>query len=215
MSRKQAVMAILVMCTLVSGLSAVAQDEKNEVAGMVGRTIISDQGIQGATFFNPFVRSGKGLTFEGDYARHLLTTPIFRLSGEVPVAFNVDEKLNSGSDVVPKSYKQIFITPALRLNLFPSTAFSLWFSVGGGVAFFKESSELLYYGPNPGNSTTSGVLQGGIGVDVFPFRERFKHFGFRGEARDFWSGTPDLPLADTGKSRQNNYFVGGGVIWRF
>jgi hypothetical protein len=38
----------------------------------------------------------------------------------------------------------------------------------------------------------------------------------RGEVRDFWSGEPDYPLADTGKSRQhNNYFVGGGVMWRF
>jgi hypothetical protein len=214
MSRKQAVVAILV-CTFILGVSALAQDEKNELTGIVGRTIISDQGIQGATFFNPFVRSGKGLTFEGDYARHLLTTPIFRISGEVPVAFNVEEKLNSGSDVVPKSYKQIFVTPGVRLNLFPGTAVSLWFSVGGGVAFFKESNDLLYYGPNPGNSTTSGVLQGGVGLDVNPFTHRFRHFGFRGEARDFWSGTPDLPLANTSKSRQNNYLVGGGVIWHF
>jgi hypothetical protein len=32
--------------------------------------------------------------------------------------------------------------------------------------------------------------------------------------RDFWSGTPNI-LVDTGKSRQHNYFVGGGVVWRF
>ena len=211
---KQAAIAVLV-CTFVLCASASAQDEKNEVAGIVGRIFISDQGIQGATFFNPFVRSGKGLTFEGDYARHLLTTPIFRISGEVPVVFNVDEKLNSGSDVVPKSYKQIFVTPAVRLNLFPTTATSLWFSLGGGFGFFKESSDLLYYGPNPGSSTTSGVLQGGVGLDVNPFRRHLKHFGFRGEARDFWSGTPDFPLADTGKTRQHNYLVGGGVIWHF
>jgi hypothetical protein len=37
----------------------------------------------------------------------------------------------------------------------------------------------------------------------------------RGEARDFWAGEPDFPLSPTGKSRQHNYFVGGGVMWRF
>ncbi|HVI09222.1 MAG TPA: hypothetical protein VND65_13110, partial [Candidatus Binatia bacterium] len=69
--------------------------------------------------------------------------------------------------------------------------------------------------PNPGKSTTSGVLEGGVGIDLNPFQHRFSHFGFRGEARDFWSGEPDFPLADTGKKRQHNYFVGGGVIWHF
>jgi hypothetical protein len=46
-------------------------------------------------------------------------------------------------------------------------------------------------------------------------RGEFRRLGFRGQVRDFWSGTPDLPLADTGKTRQHNYFAGGGVIWRF
>ena len=53
-------------------------------------------------------------------------------------------------------------------------------------------------------------MQIGIGLDI-----RLKpRFTFRGEARDFWSGMPDI-LVDTGKSRQHNYFVGGGVVWRF
>jgi hypothetical protein len=217
MSGKRAVIAVLAMiiCIGMFGASAVAQDEKNELTGVLGRIFISDQGIHGATYFNPYVRSGKGLTFEVDYARHLITTPIVRISGEVPAVFNLDEKLGSGSDVVPSNYKQIFVTPAIRANLFPGTAASLWLSIGGGFAHFGENKDLLYYGTNPGVSTTSGVLQAGIGLDVNPFRARFRHFGFRGEARDFWSGTPDLPLADTGKTRQHNYLVGGGVIWHF
>lgn len=101
------------------------------------------------------------------------------------------------------------------MNLFPATAVSPWVSFGGGFGHFSESNNLNYYGTNPGGSSTSGVLQGGLGLDVSSFRKRFSHFSFRGEVRDFWSGTPNLPLADTGKTRQNNYFVGGGVIWHF
>jgi hypothetical protein len=211
MSGKQAVLAVLAVTMSILGASAFAQDEKNELTGMIGRTFISDQGIQGATYFNPFVRSGKGLTFEVNYARVLFSTPIYALSGEVPAVFNLDEKLNSGSNVVPSSYKQIFVTPSARLNLFPATAVSPWVSFGGGFGHFSENDTLLYGGPNPGGSTTSGVIQGGLGLDV----RVWHRFSIRGQVRDFWSGTPSLPLADTGKTRQNNYFVGGGVIYHF
>jgi hypothetical protein len=222
MSGKRAVLAVLIsgICLLVSSAAAQdnkTQDDKNELTGIFGRMFISDQGIHGpdAPSVNPFVRSGHGITFEVNYARKLLVTPIVGISAELPAVFNLDEKLGSGGDVVPPSYKQIFLTPAVRANLFPETAVSFWASVGGGFAHFSENQDLNYYGTNPGGSTTSGVLQGGAGLDLKPFRGRFKSIGFRGQARDFWSGTPDLPLADTGKTRQHNYFVGAGVIWSF
>jgi hypothetical protein len=207
----KAVIAVLVVTMSILGASAAAQDEKNELTGILGRTFISDQGIPGATYFNPFVRSGEGLTFEANYAHRFLGTSIYSVSGEVPAAFNLDEKLNSGADVVPVSYKEIFITPSVRVNLFPATAVSPWVSLGGGFGHFTENNTLVYGGPNPGGSSTTGVIQGGFGLDV----RVWHRFSIRGQVRDFWSGTPDLPLADTGKSRQHNYFVGGGVIWHF
>jgi hypothetical protein len=215
MSGKQAVIAVLALAMSILGATAAAQDEQNELTGILGRTFISDQGIQGATYFNPFVRSGKGLTFEVNYSRRLLGTSVYAISGEVPAVFNLDEDLNSGADVVPIDYKQIFVAPSLRLNLFPATAVSPWVSVGGGFARFSENTTLIYGGTNPGGSSTSGVMQAGFGLDVNPFQHRFHRFGFRLDVRDFWSGTPNLPLADTGKTRQHNFFVGGGVIWHF
>jgi hypothetical protein len=218
MSGKQAALAILLLGICTAGTYASAQDEKNELTGVIGRIFISDQGIHGpnAPSINPFVRSGRGLTFEADYARLLHVAPVFSVSAEVPAVFNLDEDLGSGGDVVPSDYRQIFVTPAVRLNLFPLTAFSPWVSLGGGFAHFTESKALNYYGTNPGGSSTSGVLEGGLGLDLNPWkRGEFRRLGFRGQVRDFWSGTPDLPLADTGKTRQHNYFAGGGVIWRF
>jgi hypothetical protein len=214
MSGKQAVIAVLAVTMSILGVRASAQDEKNELTGIIGRIFISDQGIHGpdAPQVNPFVRSGKGLTFEVNYARQLFGTPVYAVSGEVPAVFNLDEDLGSGAAVVPTGYKQIFVTPSVRVNLFPATAVSPWVSIGGGFAHFSEDSQLIYQGgPNPGTSTNSGVLQGGLGLDV----RVYHRFSIRGQVRDFWSGTPDLPLADTGKTRQHNYFVGGGVIWRF
>jgi opacity protein-like surface antigen len=200
--------------SLLAASIATAQDQKNELTGMIGRVIVSDQGITGpnAPTINPFVRSGKGLSFEANYSRFFLFTPIAAVSGEVVAVFNPQEKLGSGGPVVPTNYQQTFITPAARINLFPATAVSPWVSIGGGFAHFSENSQLIYNaGPNPGKSTTSGTLEGGVGLDVRVWNQ----FSIRGEVRDFWSGEPDFPLADTGKTRQHNFFVGGGVVWHF
>jgi hypothetical protein len=158
---------------------------------------------------------GKGLTFEVNYSRRFLGTEVYAISVEVPAVFNLDEDLQSGGDIVPTDYKQIFVTPAVRLNLFPGTRVSPWVSFGGGFGHFSESNKLNYFGTNPGGSSTTGVIQAGLGLDVSPFQNRFSHFSFRGEVRDFYSGTPNLPLAATGKTRQHNYFVGLGLVWHF
>ena len=103
------------------------------------------------------------------------------------------------------------MTPAARVSLFPATAFSPWVSVGGGFGHFGESSELVFGGSNPGNTgTTSGVFQSGGGLDV----KIISTFKLRGEVRDFYSGVPQLNV-DTGKTRQHNIFVGGGVVFSF
>ncbi len=222
MSGEQAVFKLLVLGMVLgvflSAIRASAQEEKNQITGVVGRVFISDQGIHGpnAPTINPFVRSGKGFTFEVNYARVLRSRPTYSLSAEIPAVFNVDEDLGSGGNLVPTGYQQVFVAPSLRANLFPGTSVSPWLSFGGGFAHFTEDKNLIYHGANPGTSSTSGVMQGGLGLDLNPWKKgRCKRLGFRGQVRDFWSGTPDLPLADTGKTRQHNYFPGGGVIWRF
>ncbi len=213
MSGKWLVLAVMLYANMLL-VSAVAQDEKNELGGTFGHTFISDQTITGATFFNPVIHSGKGWSFDVEYGRRLLVTPLFGVSGEVVVMYNPDEDLNAGSvgnAVVPANYKELFVTPAARVNLFPTTAVSPWVSLGIGLGRISQSSNLAFGSTNPGNSTTSATFQGGVGLDV----KLTGRVYLRGEARDFWSGHPDFPLAPTGKSRQHNYFVAVGAYWRF
>jgi len=205
---------VAVLMATILGASAAAQDEKNEVGGMIGRIFISNQGIEGATYFSPTIKFGKGLTFEGEYARRMFVTPIFAISGEAAIAYDGNQELNGGSygnDVVPSKIHELFVTPAARVNLFPTTAVSPWISFGAGFGHISESSTLVYGDPNPGKSTTSAVIEGGLGLDVRVWRQ----LSMRGGVRDFWAGEPNFPLAPTGKSRFHNYFVGAGVFWRF
>ena len=202
--------AALILVTIL-GIAAAAQS-KNELAGTIGRTFISDQGVPGTNFFDNVIHSGKGLTFEVDYARHVMGNGNFlQLSLEVPVVFNPDEDLNYGLNVIPQDYSSFFVTPGVRLNVFADTAISPWVSFGGGFGRFKESDTLLFGGKNPGSTgTTTGVFQFGAGLDVRVWRT----VAIRGELRDFDSGVPQLNV-DTGKSRQHNLYVGGGLVFHF
>ena len=212
MSGRQLCMGIMVAAMLAA--AAVAQDGKNELGGAIGRTLISDQGIKGATFFDPVIHSGGGVSFDVEYGRRLYVAPVFSIAGEMIVMYNPDEDVNGGATgnaVVPPDYKQLFITPGARLNLFPTTAVSPWVSGGVGFGHFSQANTLVYGGTNPGKSTTSATVEGGVGLDV----RVWKSLTMRAEARDFYSGEPDFPLAPTGKTRQHNFFVGLGAFWRF
>jgi hypothetical protein len=200
------VLVLVAAATLV----AQARAQNNELSGLIGRTFISDQGIKGVVPSNAAVRFGAGLTFEINYARRIMGTPLASLSVEVPFLANLDEDLNADVFLVPKEFKSYFVTPAARLNVFANQAVSPWISFGGGFGHFDESSRQLGGAHNTNTGTNTGVLQAGVGLDV----RVFKRFSMRGEFRDFWSGTPQLNV-DTGKSRQHNFFVGGGVVWHF
>lgn len=202
-----AIGALVAVCTFVTQAAA----QKNELTGILGRTFVSNQGISGAPSYDPELRFGNGLTFEVNYARQALDTGIWALALEVPFVVDPVEDLHAAQNLVPKKYTSFFVTPAARVNLFPDAAVSPWVSFGGGFGHFSESSTLEFGGTNPGKTgTTTGVLQGGIGLDV----KIFGHFSLRGEGRDFWSGVPQLNVA-TGKTRQHNIFAGGGVVWHF
>jgi hypothetical protein len=207
MSPKRLSMAALVTVAI---LTASGFAQKNELSGIIGRTFISDQGVKGSNLFNNDVHFGKGLTFGVNYGRHIWGEGFTRLTFEVPAIFDLDEDLNYAANSVPSSYQAYFVTPSLRANIFATTAISPWISAGGGFGHFRPADHLEFGGTSGAKSSTTGVMQIGVGLDV-----RLKaRFSLRGEARDFWSGAPNI-LVDTGKSRQHNYLVGGGVVWRF
>ena len=205
MLRKQLTIAVLVsVCTFV-GRATAQRAEKNELSGLAGRQFVSDQVIPTSTSADNLLRFGNGLSFEGNIAHRIMDAPLLSVSVEVPVVFNVDMDVHTHANSVSPGYKAIFVTPAARLNLFAHNAVSPWFSIGGGFGHFSGSA---VQGLSTG--TTTGVFQIGGGLDVAFFRK----FSLRGEARDLWSGVPDLNVS-TNESRQHNLFVGGGIVWHF
>ena len=214
---KWRIFAILFAISITSTNHAVAQKnelsgvQRNELSGALGRTFVSNQGIVGSASFDE-LHFGNGLTFEINYARLLKSSNVFGLRAEIPFVVNPDQDLHAASpNRIPEQYRSFMAAPSARVNFFPDVAVSPWVSFGFGFAHFSESSTLLFGGKNTGpTGTTTSVVQGGFGLDV----KLVKSFTLRGEVRDFWTGVPQLGV-NTGKTRQHNYFVGSGIMWRF
>jgi hypothetical protein len=204
-------LAVLAVPVLVFVSSALAQ--LNEGSVTAGRTFVSTQTIQNPppNDPNPNIHFGKPASIAFNYGRLLKHHSIFGLYGELPVAIYFRMNLNTYADVIPRDVGALFVTPSARLNIFSGQSVSPWVSVGGGYGRFREAPYLIWSGFNPGpTGSNTGVVQFGAGLDVW-----FWHrWGARLEARDFYSGTPDLNV-DTERSRQHNYYVGVGVAHRF
>ncbi len=208
MSLQRLTILVLFVAAIIS--SAFAQ--KNEGSVTVGRTFVSTQTIlNDSGSINPHIHFGREESVDFNYSRLLKSWGLFGLYGELPLAIYPRMDLNTGANQIPKDIGALFLTPSARVNFFSGQRLTPWLSVGGGWAHFREASKLNYFGNNPGpTSTNTGVVQFGIGFDVWPW----ERWGVRMEARDFYSGVPDLNVS-TGRSRQHNYYVGIGVIRRF
>jgi hypothetical protein len=205
----------VVVWILIATAIAFAQEaDKNEIAGTFGHTFISDQGVPNSGLSNSIINHGEGFSFEINYARILRRYDWADFAIELPATFNPDEDLHYFTDQIPEGYSSFFITPSARVRFFPDVNVSPWISFGGGLGHFQASSNLLFDGKNSGNrGETSGVVQGGVGLDVhIPCVA--KRLKIRVEARDDWSGVPPLNV-NTGKTRQHNYYVAGGLVYRF
>ena len=197
-------LAALVVPVLFFVSSALAQ--VNEFSITAGRTFVSTQ-----TAANLPVHFGNEESLEFNYGRLLKSHSIFGLSAELPVAIypRMDVNYNLGRET-PKDIGALFVTPSVRLNIFSGDSVSPWVSVGGGYGRFRVAPVTLYETPNPGSGSNTGVVQFGAGLDVWVWHS----WGARFEARDFYSGAPNLNV-DTGRSWQHNYYVGLGVVHRF
>lgn len=193
-------------------LASSAWAQVNDVSVTAGRTFVSTQTVLNSGFsFNPPLHFGNEETVAFNYSRLLKTAKVFGIRAELPVAIYPRMDLNTAYHGIPKDIGALFITPSVRVNIFSDESVSPWVSVGGGYGRFREAPELNFYGANPGpTGTNTGVVQFGAGLDVWVWHL----WGFRGEARDFYSGAPALNV-DTGRSRQHNYYVGAGVVHRF
>jgi hypothetical protein len=146
---KRTIFLAAILGSLLILISGAGAQEKNELTGLIGRTLVSDQGVTGTSTPGALLTSGEGLSVEANYGRRLLDLGLVGLTGEVPFVVNFNQNVHYDLNLVPKGYKSFFVTPSIRANLFPDNGLSPWVSVGGGFGYFKENSTLEFGGPTP------------------------------------------------------------------
>ena len=171
-----------------------ANAQKNELAVTAGGYFPLSSAINSSTAF----------TIGGNYARRIASVPLVSLYVELPVygTFNSTADISNSTLLRPK-YSALFFTPGLKLKLAPSFFISPYLAAGGGLAHFSKSNTTT------GDSTNTGVFDVGGGLDI----KFFPYLSFRMEARDYYSGSPNLTVNFT--QRQHQVIAAAGLVFRF
>lgn len=191
--------------------------QQNEISFSVGAIHSSDQQttIVGVTCpvsvpnCNQFNTSTNlGVALEGAYTRQLFTFGQSSLDLEVPLVGvpgrDVSTKISAVPVTISVSTSSLFFTPSARVKFLHSSPVSPFVSFGGGLAHNSVN----------GNSTNSGALQFGGGLD---FKTPFPHIAIRAEVRDFWARglQQSSSFAQVSPERQHNVMGAGGVVFTF
>ena len=130
--------------------------------------------------------------------------PLVSLYVELPVygTFNSTADISNSTFLKPK-YHALFFTPGLKVKFAPGFFISPYVAAGGGLAHFVKSNTAT------DDTTTTGVFDVGGGVDI----KFFPYLSFRMEARDYYSGSPNLTVNFT--ERQHQVIAAGGIVIRF
>ena len=222
---KRVIVLVVLLC--VAPVSILAQ--KADVAFVAGASFTSDSNLRVQCLISippcliPIdtlgaIHPDHHVFFQGNLGVRLIDAKLASLHLEVPVAGIPSQTVRFGfSQIVAPipsiaidHLSSVYVTPAIKVKLFPSAQFSPWGSVGGGLAHFSTDS---------GITTNKGAIQYGGGVD---FKSGIPLLGLRAEVRDFLTGDPHvgaplpiLPVTTEGGLHRHNVLVGGGVVLRF
>ena len=133
-----------------------------------------------------------------------LETGRLQLYGELPIAVGKGSSRSAtpGGPLVntlSPEIASIFVTPGVKVKLnVPMVA--PYFVVGIGAGHFYAAGF---------SGETHPVFSYGTGADF----NLSSHFALRGEVRDYNSPIPKIAFGGSG--RQHNFFVTGGVVFRF
>lgn len=181
---------LAVVAVLFAGLSCVsALAQSNEFAAEAS-------GLLTASNYNP----GAGVGFQLNYAHRLFHLPLVSIYGEIPFVAGYDSSI-SVADLARENYNSYYVTPGVKVKFAPGFIVSPYLAAGVGWSHFSSTQT------NASDNKFAADFAGGLDFKVFPF------VSLRLEARDFYSGVPQLTLPATGN--QNNIVVSGGIVLRF
>ena len=154
---------------------------------------------------------GGGIALQANYGYRLLGGEKLAMYGEVHFLANPLRDIASANRRATRDVATLYVTPGVRVKMFPRSRVSPYFALGGGYALYEQSTKLIDGAVNTApRFLNRGALDFGGGVDVHFWR----FVALRGEVRNFFTGSPayNTPSIAGG---QHNVVAGGGIVLRF
>ena len=172
-------------------------------------------GLGGIPYFSrsdsPNLDLGPGVALQVNYARRILNGQKAALYGEIHFLASPSREVTSTVTSATRDVASLYVTPGIRLKFLPASRISPYFAIGGGYADYEQSNTRLDGRPNStSRQLARGAFDFGAGIDVHVWR----WVAFRGEARDFYTGSPAYNLA-TISGGQHNVVAGGAIVLRW
>jgi hypothetical protein len=154
---------------------------------------------------------GSGVALQANYGYRLVGNETAAVYGEVHFLANPLRQVNSTDQTLTRDASAIFLTPGIRVKLFPNRTVAPYFAAGGGWAVYEQSTNTLNGNPNPASRLVNhGAFDYGGGAD-FKF---WRFVGLRAEIRDFYAGGPSYNTRAI-QGGQHNVVAGGGLVLKF
>ena len=195
--------ALLAACAI----STFAQE--NEFAVLVGGMKTGEKGLRST---QPVSAAFDGaLTYEVNYARRFVDGSLASLHWEITGVGAPRTDVRSTALLLPRNYSTLFVTPGLKLKLFPGIGLSPYVAAGAGYGRYQASELLNNQQANTADREVSTwVFNYGGGVDL----NVIGPLAIRGEIRDFITGSPSLN-APFLNDRQHNVTAAAGLVVRW
>lgn len=201
---------ILLMLGLALSISDLVKAQETPPRHEIGLTLgrLSSQDRSGG---NLRLTLQSGTALQANYGYRFFGQNRVALYGEVHLLASPLRDIVASDPSLTRNAATLFVTPGIRVKVFPGRNVAPYFAIGAGWANYEQSTTTLAGAPNPASrSVNHAVFDYGGGVDF-----RFWRFiGLRAEVRDFYAGAPsyNTTLISGG---QHNLVAGGGLVLRF
>ena len=188
---------------LLPAALCMAQEHRNELAFGLGGIPASSRND------SPRLDPGSGVALQANYGRRFLNSSKVALYGEINFVASPLREVSSSVGSATHDFASVYVTPGLRVKFRPTSRISPYAVVGGGYADYEQSLTRIDGGRNQApRQLARGVFDFGAGVDVHVWR----FVALRGEARDFYTGSPNYNIPSISGGQHNVVATGAFVL---
>jgi opacity protein-like surface antigen len=157
----------------------------------------------------PSLDAGSGVALQLNYGRRFLGGRKAALYGEIDFLASPTREVSGSVSTATHDFASLYLTPGIRLKFLPASRISPYAAAGGGYADYEQSMTRIDGQANTvSRQLGRGVFDFGAGVDV----RIWQFVTLRGEARDFFTGSPAYNIRAISGGQHNVVATGGFVL---